>query len=177
MYSASRGPELPARKSACGLDALSSPRRRAWPRSALVQDTPVCLWMVHVELTCIHVHTYVPALRAFSRAWMFYPTTEITGNALTIEYGARSLGNLRILRHKDYRREYTTLNIQEFKIPRVSKIQLIYEFAIIRQYRKYISWPTSKKISQAIFLRKWLGTKFVFCSLCHKSGIGCSLGR
>ncbi|CAL1681686.1 unnamed protein product [Lasius platythorax] len=29
--------ELPARKSACGLDALSSPRR--WPRSVPVQDS------------------------------------------------------------------------------------------------------------------------------------------
>lgn len=94
MYSAksaSWGPELPARKSAWGLDALSSPRRRAWPRSTLVQDSPVCLWMVHAELTCIHVHTYVLALHAFSRAWMFYPTAEITGNVL-IEYESARLG-------------------------------------------------------------------------------------
>lgn len=123
MYSAesaSRGLELPARKSACGLDALSSPRRQAWPPDLPVQDSPVCLWMVHAELTCIYVHTYVSVLRAFSRAWMFYLTTEITGNALTIEYA--SAKRFEALRHKDDRREYPRiLNIQKLEISKVFK--------------------------------------------------------
>jgi len=83
----------------------------AWPRSTLVQNSPVCLWMVHAELTCNHVHTYVSALRAFSRAWMFYPTTEITRSALKIKYERAKLGrfeNLKVIkiRENDARRWY-----------------------------------------------------------------------
>lgn len=143
MYSAeptSQGPELPARKSACGLDALSSPRRQAWPRSMPVQNSPVCLWMVHAELTCTHVHTYVSVLRAHSAAHeCFTRLRKLRGTPWRSSTRARSLRDFRILRHEDDRREYTRiLNIQEFKISKASKIRLTYEFLIIR---KYINWP------------------------------------
>lgn len=72
---------------------------------------------------------------------MFYPTAEITGNALTIEYASAKLERFEDL--KDDRREYMRiLNIQEFQRSKASKIQLIYEFLIIRKYRKDINWPT-----------------------------------